>query len=216
VGAIAKFNLSSNASRINLRPTPQTSADAASLPMLPGFVRYNEITGGVIQHALSFTSFRIRHNSNTDFVWPARHTETQVPYLSAPPMGSRFRLKERFTVEGFPTPLTVPEFIRQVCVPRDQTRGNTGDCEQVRVILVALQQYGMILHDGGGITNTTLGLSGVHDLNWNDDLLVNILRMIDTSDFEVVDQERLRVQPPSRLDGNISLRTLVEQRTLAS
>ncbi|MBI3782217.1 MAG: hypothetical protein HY270_02330 [Deltaproteobacteria bacterium] len=89
-GAI--FDLSSNA----LRPDSWTSADAAGLPILPGLARYDEVTAGVIHHALRFTIDRVQRA----WVHPATHygvtTDTHFP-----PMGTRFRLKASFDISGF-------------------------------------------------------------------------------------------------------------------
>ncbi|MEQ1693946.1 MAG: Ig-like domain-containing protein, partial [Gemmatimonas sp.] len=55
-GSGAIFDLNSNA----LRPAGWTSADAAGLPILPGLVRYDEVSAGTIAHALRFTVSRSR------------------------------------------------------------------------------------------------------------------------------------------------------------
>ena len=51
-GSGAVWNLNADA----LRPSTWTSADAAGLPMLPGLVRYDEVTSGVINHATMETA----------------------------------------------------------------------------------------------------------------------------------------------------------------
>src|SRR5580704_7941984 len=68
-GSGAIFDLRSNL----LRPEGWTSADAAGLPILPGLVRYDEVTSGAIRHALRFTTPLTRNA----FVWPARHRASQ-------------------------------------------------------------------------------------------------------------------------------------------
>ena len=90
-GSGAIWNLSSNA----LRPAGWTSADAAGLPIAPLLVRYDEILGGNIKHAIRFTA-----NTTGGYIWPARHL-TGAPYLSIPPMGARFRLKASFNITGY-------------------------------------------------------------------------------------------------------------------
>ena len=103
-----------------LRAAGWTSADAAGLPILPGLARYDEVSSGVITHALRFT---VRATNGT-YIWPARHL-TSSPYnVNAPPMGQRFRLKASFNVSAFSSP-------------------------QVRVLLTALKTYGMIVADNG-------------------------------------------------------------------
>ena len=112
-GAIYDFN--SNA----LRPAGWTSADAAGLPILPGLVRYDEVAGGEIRHAIRFT---VPQTRNT-YVWPARHQASSLTGSQYPPMGQRFRLKASFDISSF--------------------------SPEVQVILTALKKYGMILADNG-------------------------------------------------------------------
>jgi hypothetical protein len=97
-GSGAIWDLSSNA----LRPAGWTSADAAGLPILPGLVRYEEVSAGEIQHALRFTA-----SSTNGYLWPARHltSDDQTPRI--PPMGARFRLKASFDLSSFPVELQV-------------------------------------------------------------------------------------------------------------
>ena len=114
-GSGAIWDLRSNA----LRPDGWTSADAAGLPILPGLVRYDEVSRGAILHALRFTAPRTR----TAHIYPARHDAGESSYASLPPMGLRVRLKASVDISGFGP--------------------------QARVILVALRRYGMILADNG-------------------------------------------------------------------
>jgi len=140
-----------------LRPAGWTSADAAGLPILPGLVRYDEIARGAILHALRFTAPVTRRA----FIYPARHQAGSTSSPDAPPMGLRIRLKRSVSLAGF-----APE---------------------VRVILVALRDYGMILADNG----SPLYISGVPDPRWNDDQLHQLSRLTG-ADFEVVDTSGLR------------------------
>jgi hypothetical protein len=73
-----------------------TSADAAGLPILPGLVRYDEVTAGAINHALRFTV----PNTWAAFVSPATHW-AQTNSGSPIPMGMRIRLKASFDISGF-------------------------------------------------------------------------------------------------------------------
>lgn len=134
-----------------LRPDGWTSADAAGLPILPGLVRYEEVAAGAIEHAIRFTAPTTR----TAHIYPARHDAGASGSTSLPPMGTRVRLKADFDMSGFS--------------PR------------VRVILVAMQRYGMILADNG----SPWFFSGTSDVRWNDDEL-NELKSLRGSDFEVV------------------------------
>ncbi len=111
----ARFDLTSNA----LRPAEWTSADAAGLPILPGLVRYEEITAGDIPHALRFTAALTQEA----YVWPARHQAGATTDADVPPMGQRFRLKAGVDIGGFS--------------PTNQ------------IILQALKTYGMLLADNG-------------------------------------------------------------------
>jgi hypothetical protein len=115
-GSGAIYALTSNA----LRPTGWTSADAAGLPILPGLVRYDEVTAGRIAHALRFTAAVTQRA----YVWPARHYASSNTSTAVPPMGARVRLKASVNISGFS--------------PANQ------------VILQALKTYGMILADNGG------------------------------------------------------------------
>jgi hypothetical protein len=73
-----------------------TSADAAGLPILPGLVRYDEVSAGAINHALRFTV----PNTWAAFVSPATHW-AQTNSGSPIPMGMRIRLKASFNISGF-------------------------------------------------------------------------------------------------------------------
>ena len=146
-----------------LRPDGWTSADAAGLPILPGLVRYEEVVAGVIRHALRFTA----PDTRSEHVWPARHDASDLSASRFPPMGQRFRLRGDFDLSGFS--------------PR------------VRVILRALQTYGMMLADNGG----PWFVSGAPDPRWDDEALVTELRRVRGADFEAVDVSSLIADPSS-------------------
>jgi hypothetical protein len=114
-GSGAIFDLTSNA----LRPEGWTSADAAGLPLLPGLVRYDEVAGGEITHALRFTVSRTQRG----YIHPATHYASSSTDPNLPPMGLRVRLKAGYPISGFPP--------------------------KVQVILRALKKYGMIVADNG-------------------------------------------------------------------
>ncbi|HET7011229.1 MAG TPA: hypothetical protein VFI11_10670 [Anaerolineales bacterium] len=132
-GSGAMFDLRTN----DLRPAGWTSADAAGLPIFPGLVRYDEVASGEIRHALRFTAPRTQRA----FVWPARHSASDITDSAYPPMGQRFRLRADFDLEGF--------------------------SPEVQVILTALQVYGLVLADNG----SPWFLSGAPDERWNNDIL---------------------------------------------
>jgi hypothetical protein len=114
-GSGAVFDLRSN----RLRPDGWTSADAAGLPILPGLVRRDEASAGVIRHALRFTVQRTQRG----YIHPATHYASSDTNPNLPPMGLRLRLKASYDIGGF-----------------------TG---HARVILQALRTYGMIVADNG-------------------------------------------------------------------
>ena len=114
-GSGAVFDLNSNA----LRPAGWTSADAAGLPILPGLVRFEEVTAGEIAHALRFTVSRTRRA----YISPARHWASTDTSSLRPPMGMRVRLKAGVNISTYPA--------------------------SAQVILRALKKYGMIVADNG-------------------------------------------------------------------
>jgi hypothetical protein len=140
----------------HLRPAGWTSADAAGLPIFPGLARYDEVARGVIDHALRFTAPRTRRA----YVYPARHFASDSTDPALPPMGLRVRLKASVDVSSFP--------------------------RQARVVLLALQRYGMILADNGAPWH----VSCAPDPRWNNDDLHSLGRLTG-ADFEVVDTSSL-------------------------
>lgn len=136
----------------DLRPPGWTSADAAGLPIFPGLVRYDEaVQRKAIRHALRFTCRRTRRA----YVPPARHFASRSDDPGLPPMGMRVRLKASYRIAGFPP--------------------------AARVILAALQRYGMLLADNG----SDWFLSGAPDPRWDDEDLATLKR-IKGRDLEVV------------------------------
>jgi hypothetical protein len=81
-------------------------------------------------------------------------------------MGQRFRLRSGFDISGF--------------------------SPQVRVILRAFKEYGIILADNG----SPWYISGSPDPRWNNDVL-HELKTIPGSAFEAVDVSSLMVDPDS-------------------
>jgi hypothetical protein len=140
-----------------LRPDGWTSADAAGLPILPGLVRYDEVAAGAIRHAIRFTAPQTR----SAHIYPARHDAGAGNGANLPPMGLRVRLKGSVDISRFGP--------------------------QARVILAALQTYGMILADNG----SPWYITGAPDPHWNDDQL-HALQQLTGADFEVVDTSSLR------------------------
>jgi hypothetical protein len=149
-GSGATWDMRSNA----LRPLGWTSADAAGLPILPGLVRYDEVLGGTISHALRFTAPQTRRA----YIYPARHFASSSTSLALPPMGVRVRLKATFDTAGLsPT---------------------------ARVIAEVLRRYGMILADNGspwyitGVSDARFDDDVLHEL---DVITGRDLEVVDTS-----------------------------------
>ena len=140
----------------HLRHAGWTSADAAGLPIFPGLARWDEVVRGTIDHALRFTAAQTRRA----YIYPARHYASDSSDPSLPPMGLRVRLKADVKVASFP--------------------------RQARVVLRALQRYGMILADNG----SPWYVSGAPDRHWSNDALHTLGRLTG-ADFEVVDTSSL-------------------------
>jgi hypothetical protein len=151
-GSGATWSLRSN----RLRHAGWTSADAAGLPIFSGLARWDEVSRGVIDHALRFTAAQTRRA----YVYPARHYASSSSDPSLPPMGLRVRLKGSVNVASFPP--------------------------QARVVLRALQRYGMILADNG----SPWYVSGAPNRHWSNDQLHSLGRLTG-ADFEVVDTSSL-------------------------
>ncbi|HJU37166.1 MAG TPA: hypothetical protein VJ716_07105 [Gaiellaceae bacterium] len=151
-GSGAEWSLRSN----HLRPAGWTSADAAGLPIFPGLARWDEVSRGVIDHALRFTAPETRRG----YVYPARHYASSSDDPALPPMGLRVRLKGTVDVASFP--------------------------KQARVVLRALQRYGMILADNG----SPWYVSGAPNRHWSNGALHSLGRLTG-ADFEVVDTSSL-------------------------
>jgi len=151
-GSGATWSLRSN----HLRHAGWTSADAAGLPIFAGLARWDEVSRGVIDHALRFTAQRTRRA----YVYPARHYASNSSDPSLPPMGLRVRLKASVGIASFP--------------------------RQARVVLRALQRYGMILADNG----SPWYVSGAPNRHWSNDQLHSLGRLTG-ADFEVVDTSSL-------------------------
>jgi hypothetical protein len=98
-------------------------------------------------------------------LWPARH-DAGAPDPALPPLGLRLRLKADVDLSSFP--------------PAD------------RVILTALQHYGVFVAD----TGPSWTISGTHDDRWDNDVLA-ALATIPGSDFEAVDESGLMIDANS-------------------
>jgi hypothetical protein len=99
------------------------------------------------------------------YVWPARH-QAGVRDRSCPPMGARFRLRAGFSLAGF--------------------------SPNARVVLTAMQRYGMIVADNG----SDWFFQGTTDERWTDDLL-DQLKSVPASAFVAVDESGCKVSADS-------------------
>ena len=145
-GSGAVFSLDSNARR----PDGWTSADAAGLAILPGLVRYDEAYGTPpIRHAFRFTV-----RATNGYVFPASHVAGSNP--SAPPMGTRLRLKASKDISGFSAPL--------------------------QRIFQAMKTYGLIVADNG----SDMYVQGTYDTRWDNGILNPAFGALKAGDFEVV------------------------------
>jgi hypothetical protein len=148
VSSSARWDLTRN----GRRPAGWTSADAAGLPIFPGLLRYDEAASGTIRHALRFTLPRARR------AWqaPASHCGTTTD-PSAPPYGSRWRLKASFDE----TPYRGPAL----------------------AIVRALKRYGLIFADQG----SSMFITGTTDRRWTQTIEdINQRHPIPGDAFEVV------------------------------
>lgn len=102
-----------------LRPDGWTSSDAAGLPIFPAVARHDEFARGEIRHALRVTFSRTRRA----YVHPATHFASRLTDENLPRMGERLRLRRDLDTSGF--------------------------SREVRILLVALQKYGMMVADNG-------------------------------------------------------------------
>jgi len=163
-GSTARFDLRST----KLRPDGWTSADAAGLPILPGLVRYGEVSRGHIRHAIRVTFEETRRA----YIHPATHYASSLCDPGLPPMGLRLRLSRHY-------------FRRHLS---DFPRGS-----QSRVVFKALYHYGIINADNGG-PGANWFITGASSKRWHDTDL-DRLKGVPGSAFEVV-RSRARVTTP--------------------
>jgi serine/threonine-protein kinase len=136
-----------------------TSADAGGFPIAPLLFSADEVKAGKIDHAIRFILPNERMRSKT-YQHPGTHAGGPAGPTDAPIYGSRWRLKSSFNLASLPN-------------------------EGARTVARALQQYGMVLADGGNIA-----LTGQSDrftaAKWDGLLDSHDLAGIKPSDFEVV------------------------------
>ena len=169
-GSGAIWQLTSN----RLRPAGWTSADAAGLPILPGLLNYSQVqaavrTGTPITHAIRFTA----QQTQSAYLWPARHEAGSGSNPNLPPMGARFRLAASFNVAGF-------------CAD------SAPYCKVAKAVLTEMQHYGLILADNG----SNWFFQGSAYPQWPN-ALISLLKQIPAHAFQAVDESCLMVHPNS-------------------
>jgi hypothetical protein len=137
-----------------------TSADAAGYPIAPLLFDADEVTAGTIDHAIRFIlpNSRIRRGV---YLHPATHgTGATSGPSSAPPYGTRLRLRADYPLDTLPAP--------------------------ARVVARAMQRYGMFLADGGQVTLTARS-DRFTRAKWDGLLGPRDLAALRPRDFEMVD-----------------------------
>lgn len=144
-----------------------SGADGAGLPIAPLLFSADDLARGEITHALRFVlpNALIRQRA---YVSPATHSTkaTEGP-AHAPPYGALLRLRRDAELAAFKP--------------------------AARVVLTALQTYGMVLADGGDITLSATS-DATSDLKWSDiGFGSRDLEALRWTDFEVVDSGEPRM-----------------------
>ncbi|HEY6876845.1 MAG TPA: hypothetical protein VI299_02455, partial [Polyangiales bacterium] len=136
-----------------------TSADAGGFPIAPLLFSADEVAAGNIDHAIRFILPNARMRAKT-YQHPGTHAGGPSGPADAPIYGSRWRLKSSFNLASLP---------------------NDG----ARTVARALQQYGMVLADGGNIALTAQS-DRFTTAKWDGLLDSRDLVSIQPTDFEVV------------------------------
>ena len=154
-GNAHRSDLSGNGVEIN-------GARESGFPLIAGLIRPEEIRAGEIRHALVF-AFDAR-DGHDQFVFPATRGADfdSTDSKSAPPMGTRFKLREDFDLSRYP--------------------------EGAKIVLKALKKYGMYLGDENDSRSMSLYFQSNSD--WNglfDEKDRKALRKVLIQDFIVVE-----------------------------
>jgi len=136
-----------------------TSADAGGFPIAPLLFTADEVAAGSVDHAIRFILPNARMRSKT-YQHPGNHAGGPSGPTNAPIYGSRWRLKSGFNLASLP---------------------NDG----ARAVARGLQQYGMVLADGGNIALTAQS-DRYSARKWDGLLGPRDLASIQPTDFEVV------------------------------
>jgi serine/threonine-protein kinase len=137
-----------------------TSADAGGFPIASLLFSSDEVIGnGIVDHAIRFIlpNDRIRRLT---FVHPSTHSTSSSGGSNTPPYGARLRLKSTFDMSKLPN-------------------------NYARIVAKAMQQYGIVLSDGGNIALTAA--SDKYSTNkWSGKLGSHDLQAILVTDFDVI------------------------------
>lgn len=104
-------------------PERYWGASASGLAVLGGVIRIQELSDGVIDHAISMAIPAVRYKY---YSWPAQRTDGKVTYSAAPMEGMRFRLPATLDIAALNLPRATAAIAR------------------------AAQRYGIVLADGSG------------------------------------------------------------------
>ena len=137
-----------------------TSADAAGFPIAPLLFSADEVAAGEIAHAIRFILPNPSMRAGV-YVHPATHAGGPSGPASAPPYGVRLRLRADYPLADLPN-------------------------EGARVVARAMQNYGMLLADGGQIALTAQSDRWTTS-KWAGLLEARDLDTIQPADFEVVE-----------------------------
>ncbi len=156
-----------------------TSADAGGLSITTGLIGVREVVkDGVIKHALRFTMPNAYILGNDSYVYPATHgtSGSGASSTTGPAYGAHLRLKNSAAV---------------------MTKINQVTSKGGKVIIAALQQYGMILADGSNYDTLIAEddrLTKLEDptLTWTGVLSASDLSAFAPGDFEIVDYGSVR------------------------
>jgi PKD repeat protein len=87
-----EFNLSS----YELQPVGSAGSGSAGMPSYPGYLRYDEVASGYVNHTLYVSM----PDSQITYVWPARGGGNNAS-ATKPPLGQVFKLKASYSISGY-------------------------------------------------------------------------------------------------------------------
>jgi hypothetical protein len=153
--ALVTWNLTKN----EQLPDGWGSTTAAGTPLLPGVIWYSEVVAGAIEHAVDIV-IPGAAIAQYEYVKPAARSGGACGSPYPPdgfPYGGRVRLKASYDTSGF-------------------------SGTQAKVVIVALQKYGMLNTDDSGETRSSFRLGDGNKLNQAD---IGQLSKLTWDDFEV-------------------------------